>query len=185
MGQTFTTMQFLSKNTNMTKNVLCALTLNIQSIIRHQSPKFALPLSATQSPRLDHNALFHMARMHSTTNSINHNHHIKCWSCGAVLPPSPILCQPGCNAIQPPSATVSTQNYFELLSQPTSYTISIKKIHQRYLKLQQKVHPDNFSGRDEKERMYSDQVSSRINKAYEVLKDPLHRAIYMVRDLAW
>jgi len=41
------------------------------------------------------------------------------------------------------------------------------------------LHPDKFSG-DEKEVGLARELSGRVNGAYEVLRDPLKRAEYLV-----
>ncbi|GAB5368634.1 hypothetical protein AAMO2058_001336500 [Amorphochlora amoebiformis] len=75
---------------------------------------------------------------------------------------------------------VGSTGYFGMLDMPVKYDIDIKLLENRYKKLQQDHHPDQFANKpkDEFERAVS--MSSSINEAYETLKHPLHRARYML-----
>jgi curved DNA-binding protein CbpA len=50
------------------------------------------------------------------------------------------------------------------------------------LRRQMELHPDKYSG-NEKEVTLARELSGRINGAYEILRDPLKRAEYLVRLL--
>ncbi|KAJ3299499.1 hypothetical protein HK104_008688 [Borealophlyctis nickersoniae] len=56
------------------------------------------------------------------------------------------------------------------------------QLRQRFLKLQQAVHPDSFGQKSETEKTWSEQQSSFINKAYQTLRDPLARAKYLLEQ---
>jgi|LauGreDrversion2_2_1035103.scaffolds.fasta_scaffold330611_1 molecular chaperone HscB len=49
-----------------------------------------------------------------------------------------------------------------------------------YKRLQWQVHPDRLARHSQTERDYSAQSVMHINMAYQVLKDPLSRANYIV-----
>ena len=54
------------------------------------------------------------------------------------------------------------------------------------MKARQKVlHPDKFSTKSEKERLYSADQASAVNEAYGVLRDPLKRAQYILQARGW
>lgn len=59
--------------------------------------------------------------------------------------------------------------------------MDLNDIRQRYLELQQALHPDRFVRKDqEEEKIRAEAASSLVNKAYHTLKNPLSRAVYMV-----
>jgi molecular chaperone HscB len=47
--------------------------------------------------------------------------------------------------------------------------------------LQRKLHPDVVAQRPDSERRYGSAQSMAINAAYDTLRDPLQRALYLVR----
>ncbi|CAG8495034.1 4387_t:CDS:2 [Paraglomus brasilianum] len=90
-----------------------------------------------------------------------------------------------CGAIQ---AFPGDVTYFELMgigeddgtrNQPT-YDIDMGELRRNFLTLQQRVHPDGYSQKDQKEYAYAQQQSSMINKAYQTLRDPIERSLYML-----
>ncbi|KAK9904106.1 hypothetical protein WJX75_004707 [Coccomyxa subellipsoidea] len=66
------------------------------------------------------------------------------------------------------------------LEQPI-FDIDYRHLDQSYRALQFKLHPDKFGLASKKEKSYSEEASSLINKAYDTLRSPLLRASYMVR----
>jgi molecular chaperone HscB len=83
-----------------------------------------------------------------------------------------------CNICQ--VKALSQQNYFELLEQPATYSIDKRQLRNQFLREQAKWHPDLFTNKAAQERQESDLNSAKLNKAYEVIKDPLSRAHYLV-----
>ncbi|MCK4951234.1 MAG: Fe-S protein assembly co-chaperone HscB [Gammaproteobacteria bacterium] len=73
-----------------------------------------------------------------------------------------------------------SSNYFEIFELPISFTIDLTLLVQRFRDLQQVVHPDRFASASDQERRISMQQSTRLNEAYQVLKDPLSRARYLL-----
>lgn len=51
----------------------------------------------------------------------------------------------------------------------------------RYLELQQKMHPDNFVNAQAFEKQLANQYAAVVNEAYQILKCPLQRAIYLLK----
>lgn len=101
---------------------------------------------------------------------------MQCWDCSAEIKEAEFFC-PACNKIQPPSQT----NHFTLLDMPRDFDLGAKKLEVAYFSLQTKLHPDRFSKKSEKEKLYSMQQSMSINQAYETLKSPLTRAEYLLK----
>lgn len=88
-----------------------------------------------------------------------------CWSCkGAVMAKSP-FCDT-CGAIQP----LQQLNPFELFSLPVSFDLDADQLEERYLSLQQMLHPDNFSNKTSAEQLHALTWGSYINDAYNNLK---------------
>jgi len=81
----------------------------------------------------------------------------------------------GCGVLQP----LRPQDHFSLLSMPRQYDLSLVVLEKRYKNLHKKVHPDKFSDNGEEANL-SQSYAAEVNEAYETLKDPLKRSIYML-----
>jgi molecular chaperone HscB len=79
------------------------------------------------------------------------------------------------------SKDILSCNFFELFKLPVSYDVDLNQIRQRYMALQKKVHPDNFANGSDLEKRMSMQRTSMINEAQTTLKDPVLRAIYLLK----
>ena len=77
-------------------------------------------------------------------------------------------------------SSILTQNYFELFSLPQRYVLERAQLDARYRDLQRSVHPDRYASAGDQEKRISMQQTTKINEAYEVLKDPLKRGRYML-----
>lgn len=73
-----------------------------------------------------------------------------------------------------------SKNYFELFGLPVGYIVDMGQLAERYRELQRVVHPDRFANASEQERRLSMQGATRINEAFETLKDPILRARYLL-----
>ena len=73
-----------------------------------------------------------------------------------------------------------SKNYFELLGLPVGYPVDSERLVERYRELQQVIHPDRFANATDQERLLSMQGASRVNEAFETLKDPILRARYLL-----
>ncbi len=72
-------------------------------------------------------------------------------------------------------------NFFELFEIPVRYDIDLNTLQQKYTALQQAVHPDRFANAGDQEKRLSMQQTSHINEAYQTLKDPVARALYLLK----
>ncbi|MBT3204870.1 MAG: Fe-S protein assembly co-chaperone HscB [Gammaproteobacteria bacterium] len=72
------------------------------------------------------------------------------------------------------------QNYFELFGVPIAFHLDDDVLHSAHLKLQAAFHPDRFINGTELEKRLAVQKAAWINEAYEVLKNPVKRARYML-----
>jgi molecular chaperone HscB len=73
-----------------------------------------------------------------------------------------------------------SKNYFDLFGLPISYIIDGNSLSERYRDLQRVIHPDRFANASEQERRMSVQSAALINEAFEILKDPIARAGYLL-----
>ncbi|KAF9562425.1 hypothetical protein BGW38_008978, partial [Lunasporangiospora selenospora] len=64
-----------------------------------------------------------------------------------------------------------------------SFDISVKDLRNRFLRIQQQVHPDSFTRNENGDQAYAQQQSTLANKAYATLKEPLPRANYLLELL--
>lgn len=71
-------------------------------------------------------------------------------------------------------------NHFQLFELPVSFDIDISQLTSRYRDLQRAVHPDRYANASDQERRLSMQRTAQLNEAYQVLKNPLSRARYML-----
>ena len=76
---------------------------------------------------------------------------------------------------------ILTATFFEIFDIPVSFHYDARTVQQRYLELQKKVHPDNFVNAGAHEKRVSMQHTSRINEAFNTLKNPVERALYLLQ----
>jgi len=96
-----------------------------------------------------------------------------CWNCGA--PVTTRFCG-ACKALQPPSS-----DYFEFFELPRSLALDPKALEKSFYALSRQLHPDLFSRRSAREQEYSLEATAVLNDAYRVLKDPVARAMYVLK----
>ena len=73
------------------------------------------------------------------------------------------------------------QTHFELFGLPERFSIDVAALEARYHELQREVHPDRFAAAPDAERRVSMQLATRVNEAYQTLKSPLKRAVYILQ----
>src|SRR5438309_4656645 len=73
------------------------------------------------------------------------------------------------------------QNHFELFDLPARFAVDAAALESRYHELQREVHPDRFAAAPDPERRASMQLATRVNEAYQILKSPLRRAVYILQ----
>ncbi len=74
-----------------------------------------------------------------------------------------------------------TNNYFEIFNISEDFDIDLEALALRYRELQGLVHPDKFANASESEKRQALQKTTEINEAHETLKNPLLRAIYILK----
>jgi molecular chaperone HscB len=101
---------------------------------------------------------------------------LTCWNCNTQISEQDLFC-PACAKILPPAQI----DHFARMNMPCDFDLGMKKLEVAYFSLQTKLHPDRFAQKTEKEKMFSMQQSMSANEAYEVLKNPLLRAEYILK----
>ncbi|MDE0757313.1 MAG: Fe-S protein assembly co-chaperone HscB [Pseudomonadales bacterium] len=74
------------------------------------------------------------------------------------------------------------QNYFELFQLPVTFSIDLEDLENRYFELHKTSHPDRYVGASDQEKRLAVQWTMQINEAYQNLRDPLARAIYLLKQ---
>lgn len=76
--------------------------------------------------------------------------------------------------------SIFKQNYFEIFSQDISSEPDIQRLKEKNRELQQQSHPDRFANGSDVQKRQAMQITSLINEAYNVLKNPVSRLQYML-----
>lgn len=71
-------------------------------------------------------------------------------------------------------------DYFSFLGLPRSFDVDLDALEKSYMVNQQKYHPDTQQGISACEKLKLMQHSVLINEAYQIIKDPLKRAAYLL-----
>ncbi len=100
---------------------------------------------------------------------------VACWSCHGPVGGDALFCAT-CDNVQPPGQA----DHFARLGLEVSYDLDAAVLDRRYFELQRALHPDRFATRTARERALSQQQATSLNEAYQVLKDDLGRADYMI-----
>mmetsp|Transcript_42565 Transcript_42565/g.68541 ORF Transcript_42565/g.68541 Transcript_42565/m.68541 type:complete len:249 (+) Transcript_42565:67-813(+) len=107
-----------------------------------------------------------------------------CWNCKQPVCRRGLMAVdffcPSCEVIQKPVKDVT---YFDIFSLPADFKINAKQLERSYWDLQKRLHPDGYGQKSTVEQDYSAQQSSVVNEAYNTLKDPLRRSVYMLELL--
>jgi len=72
------------------------------------------------------------------------------------------------------------KNYFELFGLANSYQLDTQDLAKRYRRLQQEVHPDRYANGSAQEKRIAMQQAAHVNSAYQHLKQPLARGLYLL-----
>ena len=78
------------------------------------------------------------------------------------------------------SDPIFQQNYFDIFSQAVSTEPDITLLKEENRQLQQQSHPDRFVNSSDAEKREAMQITSLINEAFDILKNPVSRLQYML-----
>ncbi len=79
-----------------------------------------------------------------------------------------------------PAAFDFQQNFFQLFGLAARFHVDGAQLDPHYRTLQAQVHPDKFAHLSEAERRISMQWATRVNEGYQILRNPLARARYLL-----
>jgi len=109
---------------------------------------------------------------------VTEEHH--CWNCGEHSPQEKaarsLFCQ-FCNSLQAPSP-----DYYRFFSLPKTLSVDEDLLQQTFYQMSRLLHPDRYGRRPERERLYSLEATAILNDGYRILKDPVRRAEYVLRE---
>ncbi|MEZ8276064.1 co-chaperone HscB [Vibrio cyclitrophicus] len=71
-------------------------------------------------------------------------------------------------------------NHFELFGLPLQFQLDGSLLSSLFRDLQRQFHPDKFATASERDRLLAVQKAAQINDAYQVLKNPVSRAEYLL-----
>ena len=74
-----------------------------------------------------------------------------------------------------------SQTHFELFGLPQSYALDRNQLDAAYRELQNTVHPDRFAAQPDAEQRVAMQWATQVNEAYQTLKHPVNRGVYLLR----
>ena len=74
-----------------------------------------------------------------------------------------------------------SQTHFELFGLPQSYALDRDRLDTAYRELQNTVHPDRFAAQPEAEQRVAMQWATQVNEAYQTLKQPVNRGVYLLK----
>ncbi|XP_031279886.1 iron-sulfur cluster co-chaperone protein HscB homolog [Pistacia vera] len=112
------------------------------------------------------------------SESADRVHNVTCWNCNAVPETSPFLFCESCRSVQPVDQSV---NYFQIFGLGKKYEIEDGSLEGKYKDWQKKLHPDLVHSKSEREKEYAAEQSACVIEAYRTLRNPLSRAIYIMR----
>jgi molecular chaperone HscB len=100
---------------------------------------------------------------------------VPCWSCKGPVATRALFCSV-CGAVQGPGAI----DHFARLGIRPTFDLDLDELERQYFGFQRRLHPDRFAAKSAKERALSQAQATSLNEAYETLKDPLKRAVYLL-----
>ncbi|MEW5966557.1 MAG: Fe-S protein assembly co-chaperone HscB [Pseudomonadota bacterium] len=74
-----------------------------------------------------------------------------------------------------------TQTHFELFGLPQAYALDRDKLDAAYRDMQNTVHPDRFAAQPDAEQRVAMQWATQVNEAYQTLKHPVSRGVYLLK----
>ena len=77
-------------------------------------------------------------------------------------------------------ALTSPSSHFELFGLPAVFSLDQEMLEKAYRDIQSQVHPDRFAHAGDAERRASLQWTTRVNEAFQVLKNPVKRARHLL-----
>jgi molecular chaperone HscB len=98
-----------------------------------------------------------------------------CWSCKGPVDRRALFCHI-CSAVQPPSVV----DHFSRLGLTPRFDLDMAELERNYFRFQRIVHPDRFAAKSAREKALSQAQAVAFNDAYETLRHPVSRALYLL-----
>jgi len=98
-----------------------------------------------------------------------------CWQC--EHPAENNLFCTYCNSLQRPMT-----DYFSFFGLPHKLRLDETELQKKFYQLSKLLHPDRYTRRAQRERDYSLEATAILNNGYRVLRDPVLRAEYVLRE---
>jgi molecular chaperone HscB len=73
----------------------------------------------------------------------------------------------------------ASDNYFHFFGLDQQFSIDLPALDQTYLTVQKEVHPDRHARGSESEQRIAMQLATLANTAYQTLKNPIQRGLYL------
>jgi molecular chaperone HscB len=103
-----------------------------------------------------------------------------CWRCGQTSEEESeaanLFCK-FCNSLQRPVV-----DYFAFFGFDKTLTIDADELQRRYYMLSRQLHPDRYTRATDTERNFSLEATSILNDGYRILRDPVQRAEYILKE---
>lgn len=74
---------------------------------------------------------------------------------------------------------MAKNNIFALFGLPARFAVDLPRLQAAHQAAMKKVHPDLFAARPAAERRVAEQWSTRINEAFQTVRDPIRRSTYL------
>lgn len=101
----------------------------------------------------------------------------KCVTC-EVLRQMPLSCD-DCHQLL---AHVQGADFFELFGLPQKYEVDPRELEEKYITISRNIHPDKYAVAGPEMQAFALRASAAVNNAYAVLRDPIHRAEYLLES---
>jgi molecular chaperone HscB len=98
-----------------------------------------------------------------------------CWQCGESSG-GELFCA-HCGSLQSPDT-----DYYRFFGLKRSLALDTADLQKRFYELSRRLHPDRFTQKAARERQYSLEATAILNDGYRVLRDPLMRAEYVLKQ---
>src|SRR5205085_12048440 len=72
------------------------------------------------------------------------------------------------------------QSHFDLFGLQPAFAVDEARLERAYREIQSQVHPDRFAHAGDAERRASLQWTTRVNEAFQILKNPVTRAKHLL-----
>ena len=73
-------------------------------------------------------------------------------------------------------------DYFSFFGLERKLTLDASQLQKRFYELSREYHPDRFAQKSAAERLKAEEASAVLNDGYRVLRDPVHRAEYVLKQ---